>query len=250
MTRTFLVSALIGFTFLSPAAVYAQEKAQPKTENSAPKKIDLKNPVKTEAQSAKAGPTGKLKEWMDAENKMIDPLPLKDQESIFILRNKHSMMKVTRVVEGDIESAVKSCSKSNPDMKDKMEGRFKQWQSAVSPILDTAEKQLDKDIDAQKIVDADDFKDVLELHDEAYEEGEKQTIKQPVATKEACEGLLASMDNTEDNMIQLLQQTLLPESAIRKRAADMEKAKAASTKKNMAKKPPVAPKPDEAAKTE
>jgi hypothetical protein len=249
MTRTILVSALIGFTCLSPIAAHAQDKEAPKAEKPAEKKIDLKTPTKTEAQSAKAGPTGKLKEWMDAENKLIDPLALKDQESIFILRNKHSMMKVTRVVEGDIENAVESCGKHNPDIKDKMEGRFKQWQSAVNPILESAEKQLDKDIDAQKIVDAGDFEDVLDLHDEAYEEGEKQTVKQPVTTKEACEGLLASMDGTEDNMIQILQQTLLPESAIRKRAAEVEKTRAATQRKNLGKKPPEAPKPAEAAKT-
>lgn len=254
MTRTFLVSALIGFTFLTPATAHAQSKEAPKAESPAEKpaekKVDLKAPVKTQAQSAKAGPTGKLKEWMDAENKLIDPLSDKDKESIFILRNKHSMMKVTRVVEKDIENAVESCSKNNPDIKDKMNARFKQWQSAVNPILDNAEKQLEKDIEAQKIVDADAFEDMLDLHDEAYEEGEKQTVKQPVTTKEACEGLLASMDNTEDNMIQILQQTLLPESAIRKRAAEMEKAKAATARKNMGKKPPETKKPDAAAKTE
>lgn len=244
MTRTLLLSALLGFTVLTPALVHAQDKDAPKTEKTvekpsveaekkqkSEKKIDLKAPKKVEAQSAKAGPTGALKEWMDAENKLIDPLSEKDRESVFILRNKHSMMEATRIVEGDIENAVKSCGKNNPDMKDKMNARFKQWQAAVNPILDAAKKQLKKDIEAQKIVDADDLEDVLDLQSDAYEDAEKKTVKQPVTTKEACEGLLASMDRTEDNMIRILQQTLLPEGAIRKRAADLEKTKPAAPKK-------------------
>ena len=187
------------------------------------KKVDLRAPTKVEAQSAAKGPTGATKKWIDAENKLIDPLGEKDKESVLILRNKYSYIQATRVVSRDVGNAVEACGKKNPDMKDKMSARYNQWRSAIDPILDTAEKQLDKDIDAQKVVDADDLRDVLDLHDEAYEASEKQVTKTPVTTREACEGTLASMDRTEDNLITILQQTLLPEGAIRKRAADAEK---------------------------
>ena len=221
-TRTrLLFSALIFSAFLVPALAAAQDKPAPaKTE----KKVELRKQNKVEAE-IKPGPTGATKEWIDAENKMIDPLSNKDKETILILRNKHSYIQATKIVGRDVGAAVKSCGSKNPDMKDKMDARYKQWKSAVDPILETAQKQLDKDIDALTIVDPDDMHDVLELHDEAYESAEKQVTKTPVTTKEACEGTLASMDRTEDNMIRLLQQTLLPESAIRKRAADAEKAR-------------------------
>jgi plasmid rolling circle replication initiator protein Rep len=58
------------------------------------------------------------------------------------------------------------------------------------------------------------------------------TTKQYSSKKEHCEGLLASMDRTEDQMIRLLEQTLLPESVIRQKYenAQKEKAKAAAKK--------------------
>ena len=236
MTRTILfMAALISFTSLTPAFAQdkpAETKEQPKKEapNKAdPKKVDAKKAEKTES-VLKTAPAAKqentpLKKWVDAENALIDPLSNKDKESFLLLRRKHSIIKAVGVVERDVKNAIKSCGKNNPDMKDRMNDRFDQWQNAVNPIIDTAKKTFDQDLKNQKIVDVGQAKKVLELHDEAYEYGEKNTYKQPVSTKEACEGLLASMDRTEDNMIKLLQETLLPESVIRKRAAEMEKAK-------------------------
>ncbi len=218
MTRTFLLcSALIGFSLLAPSAI-AQQK------DKAPPGV----PTATLEQPPA------LKRWIDAENALIKPLSDKDKESFFILRNKYSVMRVIKIVERDVGAAVKSCGEKNPDMKDKMTGRFDQWKSAVDPILDTAKKQLDKDINAQKIVDSGRVKEVLKLNDAAYEEGEKKVVKTPVTTKDACEDLLDSMDRTEDDMVKLLQQTLLTESVIRERAEQMDKEKAKASAKEKA----------------
>ena len=159
-----------------------------------------------------------LTKWRDAENALIDPLSPEEQESFFILRNKHSIIRVIRVVERDIGEAVKSCAQNNADMKEQMTTRFKQWKAAVNPIIDTAQKQLDKDISALKIVSTKEARRVLKLNDAAFEHGEKQIVKKPVSTKGACQDLLKSMDRTEDDMIALLQQSLLTESVIRERA--------------------------------
>lgn len=183
------------------------------------------------AQPQEANENTPIKKWIDAENALIDPLSDKDKESFFILRNKHSVIRVIRVVEKDIQNAVKSCGKNNAEMKDSMNARFAAWQKAVDPILDAAQIQLDKDLAAQKIVDVKKAKKVLKLNDEAYKFGEDQIVKNPVTTKEACEDLVKSMDRTEDEMIQLLQQTLLPESVIRQRAEAQEKQKEAAAKK-------------------
>ena len=94
----------------------------------------------------------------------------------------------------------------------------------MDPILVTAKKQLCKEIDTKTLVDVKAARNVLKLNDDAYEFGEKQITKQPVTTKEACEDLVASMDRTEDDMVKLLQETLLPESVIRKRSEDAHKA--------------------------
>jgi hypothetical protein len=161
--------------------------------------------------------------WVEAENAMIAPLNDDQKESVFILRNKHSIIRVIGVVERDIGNAVKACVEKNPDLKDRMETRFNQWKGAVLPIVETARKNLDKDIKAQSIVKPEEFKKVMKLNDKAFEYSDEQTIKTPVSEKSACEDLLSSMDDTEDRMITLLRETLLTESVIRERVEQLKK---------------------------
>lgn len=210
MTRKFLIlSALVGFMALTPNMVQAQGED---------------SVVKVPQNATDGPPPGPLKDWIDAENALIDPLSDEDKESFLLIRTKFSYISAVRVAERDIGAAVKSCGEKNPGMKDKMDARFRQWQGAIVPILDTADKTLDREIDSQKIVDPKKARNVLTLHKEAYEDGEKRVTKTPITTEDACEDLLDSMDDTEDDMIQILQDTLLPESVIEKRTDDMEKA--------------------------
>jgi hypothetical protein len=235
MIKKFLLPVVVMSVAAMP--VFAQEKAT--SEKPVSEKAKDENPVAEKALELSKEDQAKVKEvesivrqqkkdsegnkatplsrWIAAENKMIDPLNDLDKESVFILRNKYSTVRVIEVVERDIANAVKSCGKENPDMKSKMEGRFKQWKEAVNPVIDTAKKQLESDIANQTIVDVGEFKKVLKLNDEAYKYSEKQITKTPVSTKEACNSLLASMDDTESDMIKLLQQILLPESVLRQR---------------------------------
>jgi len=219
MTRSLFVFAIA--LSISVSAFAQDKKAE------APKE----SVVQAQAADEKNTPITK---WVAAENALIDPLSDKDKASFFILRNKHSIIRVIRVVERDVGSAVKACGDNNKDMKEGIDARFRQWQNAVDPILDTAQKQLDKDLKAQKLVDAKEAKRVLKLNDEAYEYGEKQITKRPVTSKEACENLVRSMDRTEDEMISLLQETLLPESVIRDRAERMEREEAEKLKEQKA----------------
>lgn len=168
-----------------------------------------------------------VSEWMDAENKLIDTLPRQDKRSFFVLRNKHSIIRSIRLVRRDIKNAVKACGKENKDMKKEMNTRFEQWESAVLPVIKLADKFLNEEIKSQKIVHESDLRYVLKLNDKAYTYGEKKIEKRPVTDKKSCENLLKSMDRTEDKMVSLLQDMLLPESVIRERA---ERAKAAEEK--------------------
>lgn len=239
----FFLSAMLGLSLIGSPA-YAQdakkEESKPAAKKEAPVESVMKKPLKAEIP---AGPTGPVKEWIDAENALIDPLADKDKESFFILRNKYSVIRVIGVVERDIGNAVKSCSDKNPSLKTEMNDRFTQWKNSVNPIVVTAKKQLERDIDAQKVVDPKKARDVMKLNDKAFEYTDGQVTKTPVTTVEACRDLLASMDRTEDNMVTLLQQTLLPESVIRKRSVDANKAEAKAKKAE-------APKADDSAKAE
>ncbi len=160
-----------------------------------------------------------VSEWMNAENKLIDTLDKKNKESFLILRNKHSVIRSVRIVERDVGSAVKACGDKNPGMKKDMDARFKDWQNAVDPILKDADKFLQQEIDEQQIVYPSDFRHVLKLNDKAYEYTESQVKKEVVTSEEACGRLLNSMDRTEDKLVELLQDILVPQNVIRERVS-------------------------------
>lgn len=218
MTRFFLTASIAMCAVLIAPAMAQDEK---KETNS----VIQKNAPKVE-DSAKAAPVIETKnkkptpvdEWLSAENAMIDKLSEEDQAHIFIMRNKHSVIRAVAVVERDVGSAVEACSKANPDMKEKMESRYEQWKNAVNPITETAQKNLNASIESQKIVKPSEFKKILKLNDKAFEYGDKMTVKTPVSSVSACNKLLKSMDKTEDQMVTLLRQSLLPESVIKSRA--------------------------------
>lgn len=223
MIRLFIFTAIVLLPLFYVPAQAAEEVKKPQSV--------VRVPDKKEDAAIQKTPSGPVKEWIDAENAMIDKLNDPQKESIFILRSKYSIIRAINVVERDVGAAVKSCGKHNPDIKTKMEDRFGQWKNAVNPVIQAAKKQLDTDIGALKIVSPKEFRNVMVLNDKAFEYSEKQIQKSPSTTKDACEGLLASMNDTENNMIQTLRQTLLPESVIKSRAKAEEKAQAKGREK-------------------
>lgn len=183
-----------------------------------------------------AGEKPALKKWRDAEEALMKPLSMADKEKLSILQNKYSIIRVIGIVQKDIGSAVTACGEKNPSLKGKMETRFGAWKGNVEPILKEAAKLLEKDIDAQKGATPSDIRAVMKLNDEAYEETNRDIIKQPVTTVSACNGLVDSMDRTENEMISLLEQTLLPESVIVQRSRKMDAEEKAAAKKAAEKK--------------
>lgn len=229
-------SLLLAAALIVSLPAYAQDDAAAE----APKKEKATSNVKAkpaEPAPAKLKPKenpeddNPVQQWIAAENKLIDTLSNKDKESFFVMRNKHGVIRSVGVVRRDIGNAVKACGKANPDMKATMDTRFKSWEAAVLPVIDLADKFLKEEIETQKVVFPSDFKHVLKLNDKAYEYGESKIEKQPVTSAEACENLLESMDRTENKMVELLQDMLLPEGVIRERAARAKEAEEAAKAK-------------------
>ena len=162
-------------------------------------------------------------EWLAAESEVIEGLEDRAaKETYFVLRNKYGIIRAVRVVKRDIGNAVQACGQRNPDIQNQMNTRFKEWRHAVDPILKTADTYLNQEIREQTVVKASVLRDMLDLNDDAFDYQEGQIEKRPVTEKEACLRLLESMDRTEDDMLKLLQDILLPETVIRERAADQK----------------------------
>lgn len=165
-----------------------------------------------------------ITKWIKAENKLLATLPTENQKVFFILRNKHSVIRTINIVHRDIKSAVKACGKENPEIKKEMNTRLNEWENSIFPILKEAEKFLKQELKEQQAFYATDYKHVTKLNDEAYKFSESKIEKKPVTSEEACRGLLESMDNTEDKLINLLQDILLPQEVIQNRVDRAEKA--------------------------
>lgn len=161
-----------------------------------------------------------VSEWMAAENKLIDTLNDDGKEAFLVMRNKHSVIRAVKIVRRDVSDAVKACGKENPEIKKSMRDRFAAWEKAIMPILKDAQKYLDTEIEQQQLVYPSDFKHVLQLNDKAYDYADNKVIKQVVSDKAACERLLASMDETENKLVDILEETLIPEDVIRERVKE------------------------------
>lgn len=167
-----------------------------------------------------------ITKWIAAENSMLDSMPKSNQEVFFVLRNKHSVIRTLWVVHRDIKNAVKACGQNNKDLKKPMQERLKDWENAVLPILSEAEKLLKTEVKEQEAFHASDYNHVIDLNDKAFKFSESKIQKTPITTQEACESLLASMDETEDNLVSILQDMLLPEEVVRERVEQAKKAEA------------------------
>lgn len=171
-----------------------------------------------------------ITKWIDAENKMIDSLPKQNQEVFFVMRNKFSVIRSVKMVERDVGNAVKSCGKQNKEIKKGINQRFSEWKNAINPILKEADKFLEQELKEQEAFHVTDFKHITKLNDKAFAFSEKQIKKEPVTTLEACQKLMASMDRTEDQLVNLLQDILLPEEVVRKRLERAKEAEKAAKK--------------------
>jgi len=159
-----------------------------------------------------------ITKWITAENQLLDTLPKQNQKVFFLLRNKHSVIRSIYMVRNDIGSAVKACAKNNKEIRKSINGRYAQWEKSIMPILKESEKHLKKELKEQEAFFMTDYKYVMALNDKAYKFSESQIKKTPVTTLDSCEKLVGSMDRTEDKLISLLQEILLPEEVMRSRA--------------------------------
>jgi|GEM_PF-3387052 len=228
MTILPTILLVLSFILSFSLPVSAQEKSKEDV-----KKLAEENKKKVEAEIEKDTP---ITEWVSSENALLKRLAKPNQQTFFIFRNKHSVIRVVETVRRDVGNAVKACGAENKDMAEPMNKRFSDWKKAVESILKDAEKFLALELKEQEAFHISDYKHIMKLNDKAYAFSDAQVQKTPVTTVEACQGLLDSMDRTEESLVNLLQDVLLPEEVIKERAEQANKAKAQQEKDKKEKK--------------
>ncbi len=171
------------------------------------------------AQEAKIteAPSTPVTEWMKVENAYLDTLPSGNKELFFILRNKYNVIRTIDVVHRDIENAVTACGQKNEALKTPMKKRLKDWEESIFPILAEADRLLERELNEQDAFHVSDYEHLMKLNDQAFKFSDAKIKKTPVTTAQACKGLLDSMDRTEDKLVGLLQEILLPQQVVRNR---------------------------------
>lgn len=152
----------------------------------------------------------------EARNKVLDAAEdfTKDMDKVSarhfnVLYGNYNLVKVVETVKDDVGAAVKACGEANPDKKDPLNARYDEWKKAVEPVLKEAEGNVDNMVVAQDYADPRDIRNFLRMVDKTREEQAKEVEKVPVTSPEACDSLLNKMDGSQEQMVKLLQMTLV-----------------------------------------
>lgn len=131
------------------------------------------------------------------------------ERHFYTIYGSYNVIKVVEDIQAQVGAAVDKCIDANPDMKDALKDRFIAWEDALEPVIDEAEGNVDNMIAAQEYTKPRDIRKLLKFADEARAKKNEDLDKYPVTTPEACEYLRVKMDETQENLITLLESTLI-----------------------------------------
>jgi hypothetical protein len=153
-----------------------------------------------------------------------------------MILSNHNLTEVVKTVAGDVEKAIDKCGQDNPDMKKPLKELFKGWKSAIAPSMEGAQINIENMIEAQDYTTPKKIKDFLKAMDSERKAREKDIVKNPVSSKEACVHLEKTLGQSQEKMVKLLNSTLvsLPQvvqgETEKKAREDAEAQKAAQEK--------------------
>ncbi len=145
----------------------------------------------------------------NATKDITEDLDEADKLHFYAIYNNYNLIKTVETVRGDVEMAVQSCGKENPDLKEKIESRFEAWKAAVNPVLAEAQGHTDNMMNVQDYVPVESIENIFTKIDAARTSAEGQITKVPVTSPEACNFLHDKMDETQGHMVDLLRATLM-----------------------------------------
>ena len=100
-------------------------------------------------------------------------------------------------VQGMLDRAVDSCSKTSPDLAEEIKGHFVGWKDSVEPSLKEGHERLDDMIGRQSFAKPLIMRSYLSLLRRVMEEQKKMTPEIPITEPAACKRLIHTMDSTQ-----------------------------------------------------
>ena len=183
-----------------------EESAAKEPEQTAVEQEVAKDPVVAKNKAAYEKAVAKA---TDALKDVGQDLKEDDAKHFFMTYQNYNLIGTVKMVQTDVGNAIKACGDNNPEMKDTLDGRFTDWSNAVNPVIEEADANINNMVVAQEYTSPAKVKKVFKALDEARVATNASVEKTPVTTKDACESLLDTMDDTEKNLIELLRSTLV-----------------------------------------
>ena len=155
---------------------------------------------------------------------LLNGLTPDQAQYLYEIRVNFNSIYSVEIATGQVEDAVKACTKNNPDMKEDMNTRYKAWDSAIMDEKDKADKALKDAIKRQPFRPAARVNTLLKKVDAAFKERDALVERVPVSSAEACQRLLESMDDTQEQMVSFMQETTtsLDALSVEPKEADMQ----------------------------
>ena len=188
-----LYFALFVLTVFIPLSVLAQDEAE-----DAPAHAAQSDEAKSLAMQVREG----IEEFTKDLNRS-------EKRHFGVIYGNYNLIKVVERIREDVGNAVDACGDENPDIKEEAETRYKAWTEAIDPVLKDAEANVGNMIVAQEYARPRKFDTFFKLVEKARNAHDKDVEKVPVTTLEACQTMIEKMDDTQENLTELLTDTLV-----------------------------------------
>ena len=172
----------------------------------------VSSPIYAEEKPVAETPVTKLENLTATLTKDMDENKAKQFSAI---NHSFGIIRTVEDVQQSISRAVISCSKSNPDIKESLSGRFETWKEAVRPVMKQARAKLDKMILHQSFGKPSEVRAYLKVFEAAVIYRNQKIKPVPIEKLEDCQRLQNNMDGTQTNMVNLITETLALNSDIK-----------------------------------
>lgn len=114
------------------------------------------------------------------------------------IRENFGIIRSIGVARETVGNAVEMCADKNPELKDQITARHKEWHQAIGTELEKQEEALQQAVSEDRFENAEEIQDYFNTIDKAAEYADSNIEKKIVTTPEACTNLMESMDKTQD----------------------------------------------------
>lgn len=199
---TALAVLLLSTTFITD--VRAEEKAEKSAEAAATDTVKALN-----EEGLSPAQAAKKDALTEKVTNILKGLDLMQVQHFTVIYANYMVLSMVNTVQDDVGKAVDGCKANNKELEGDMTKRFDDWKTALQTPKQDSLANINSMIAAQNYLPKAEFDEIFALVDETRAQNSTEFGKIPVTTPEACKYMIGKMDETQKQMTQLLQTTLV-----------------------------------------